>query len=73
MGEIIKSYGKLNLKNQTFDVELNNPVSDMSSGIIHIQNDDLRIELTSGDFFSMVGALVLAKKELELSKGKWKK
>ena len=68
MGEIIKKYGKLHLKNQEFDVELNGPVSDTSGGIIHIQNGDLRIEFTSGDFFSMVGAFALAKKELYLSK-----
>lgn len=72
MGEIIKNYGKLHLKNQEFDVELNGPVSDDTGGIIHIQNDDLRVELSSGDFFSMVGAFALAKKELELSKGRKK-
>lgn len=70
MGEIIKNYGKLHLKNQEFDVELNGPVSDTSGGIIHIQNDALRIELTLGDFLSMVGSFALAKKELELSKGR---
>ena len=70
MGEIIKSYGDFKIKGMRFNVELNGPVSEVTGGIVHIQNDVVRYEMSQLDFYKMVTGLNLARENLIRLKGK---
>lgn len=69
MGELIKTYGKVNINGKEYEVELNAPIEGDAGGIVHIQNKKSRIEMSQADFYQMVTLLNLAKKNLEIMKG----
>lgn len=69
MGELIKKYGVLNIKGRLFDIELNAPLDADNGGIVHIQSDDIRMEMSQLDFYRLVGCVNLAKTNLLHIKG----
>ncbi len=69
MGEIIQTYGNIKIKEKLYDIELNDPISKESGGIVHIQNSDIRMEMSQVEFYQIVGILNLAKTNLEKMKG----
>lgn len=69
MGELIKTYGEISINNQKFEIELNDPLSTETGGIVHIQNEKLRMEMSQLDFYRMVGCINLAKENLLRMKG----
>lgn len=70
MGEIIKKYGTVSLNNNCYDIELNGPISNNAGGIIHIQNDKSRAEMSQKDFYKLVSLVNLASVNLQKVKGK---
>lgn len=64
MGEKIRSIGKIKLKQQEYEVELNEPLDELIGGMIHIQNDNFRMELSQKDFYEMASAIMLAQEQL---------
>lgn len=69
MGEVIRKYGSIEVKGKIYYVELNGPINKESGGIVHIQSIDERMEMSQVEFYQMVGALNLAKVNLEKMKG----
>lgn len=69
MGELLKKYGKIDLKGRLYDIELNAPIRPKIGGIIHIQSDDIRLEMTQADFYKFVTNVNLAKENLLRIKG----
>lgn len=65
MGEFIKNYGQVKLKGTVLNVELNGPIDTESGGVIHIQNDHIRFEMSQQEFYHLVGCLNLAKTNLQ--------
>lgn len=68
MGEIIRVVGNINIKGENFNVELNAPISE-TGGVIHIQNEKMRLEMSQRDFYKIVGSINLAKHNLLKMKG----
>lgn len=69
MGELLKKYGEINVKNRDFDIELNAPIDERHGGIVHIQSDDLRMEMSQIDFYRFAACVNLAKENLLHIKG----
>jgi len=69
MGELLKKYGKIDINGMELDVELNGPSNEERGGIVHIQNSNMRMEMSQRDFYDLVGAINLAKDNLERMKG----
>lgn len=69
MGELVKIYGQVKLKDREYDIELNDPIDKKTGGIVHIQNKAFRLELSQIDFYKLVAGMNLAKKQLEYIKG----
>ncbi|MCR4651622.1 MAG: hypothetical protein K5662_07670 [Lachnospiraceae bacterium] len=65
MGEWIKNIGELHIGNSVFNVELNEPVSNDSDRIIHIQNDNARFLLTETEFLQMSTLALQAMEQLK--------
>jgi len=64
MGEKVKDVGKLEIKGVSLNIEINEPVDKIKGGIIHIQSDSFRMEMTQMDFYNMAAAVILARKQL---------
>ncbi len=69
MGELLKKYGTIKLGSKAFDIELNAPINDETGGIVHIQNEKVRLEMSQLDFYELVTSLNLAKMNLLKIKG----
>lgn len=69
MGELMKRYGEISINGIPFTVEMNAPISEENGGIIHIQNDIVRMEMEQKDFYKIVSSLNLAKEQLFREKG----
>jgi hypothetical protein len=69
MGELIKNYGKICYGEKEYNVELNGPVELEKGGIVHIQNKDIRIEMSQLEFYRMVCLMNLAQANLKRIKG----
>lgn len=65
MGEIIKKYGKIEIGNQEFDIELNKPHFINGEKSIHIQNNKFRLEMPASEFSRMAAAVIFAKKQFD--------
>jgi len=68
MGELFKKAGQVNVKDTVFDVEINEPFDKETGGLIHIQSDNFRLDMTQWDFYNMAATIILAKKQLTLIK-----
>ncbi len=69
MGELLKKYGQVRLKGRLYDIELNAPILPKIGGIVHIQSDDVRMEMTQADFYKLVANINMAKENLSRIKG----
>lgn len=69
MGELLNKYGTVDIKDGSFDIELNAPIDGKTGGIVHIQNRKMRLEMTQLDFYELVTSLHLAKTNLIKIKG----
>lgn len=69
MGELLKIYGKIKIKGKDVNVELNNPINENTGGIIHIQGEQFRLEMSQLEFYRLVGCVNLAKENLKRMKG----
>lgn len=64
MGIIAKQCGKIVVKGCEFDIELNEPLERPEGGKVHIQNSNMRIEMSQKDFYKMVVSFQYAVKKL---------
>ncbi len=64
MGIIAKRCGKITIKGYEFDIELNEPLDRPEGGKVHIQNDNMRIEMSQKEFYKMVITFRYAKQKL---------
>ena len=69
MGELLKKYDTVSIKDRNFDIELNAPIDENVGGIVHIQSDDLRMEMSQLDFYRFATCVNLAKANLLHIKG----
>lgn len=69
MGERIRDCGTLRFRNHELIVEMNAPIDEYTGATIHLQGDDLRIELPQTEFFRLAGACNLARRQLRIMKG----
>lgn len=69
MGELIKKYGTVDLKGKQLEVELNEPIHEYTGGIVHLQSEEFRMEMSQLDFYKLVGCINLAKENLKRMKG----
>ena len=68
MGELIKTVGDINVKGHNFRIELNAPIECKKGGVVHIQNDNIRLEMSQADFYKMAFIFNLARKNLAIEK-----
>lgn len=69
MGELIKTYGNVNIGGNNYDIELNAPIFEKTGGTVHIQNEKSRIEMSQYDFYQMICNMNLALENLKIIKG----
>lgn len=69
MGELIKKYGEIRIHQIPFGIELNNPIVEETGGIIHVQSDNFRLDMSQLDFYKIVTACNYAKDNLHMIKG----
>lgn len=66
MGEKIATLGQIHISRETmFEIELNHPPSNGLPRQIHLQSDDIRMELDEDEFVRIVSAVMLAKEKLK--------
>ncbi len=65
MGEKIRDLALFDVSGKTVVVELNHPVFETESSIVHIQINPLRFECSYGDFFKFASAVLVAEKNLK--------
>lgn len=70
MGEIIKVLDKIKICDSEFDVELNHGTACQEEREIHIQNKNMRLAMPEREFLQMASAVLLAKRQLDIIKGK---
>ena len=64
MGEKTRNVGVLKIKNTNYEVEMNEPVSENRGAIIHIQNENARLDMTQREFYEIGACIMLAKRQL---------
>ena len=69
MGELLKTYGHIDINGQRLAIELNEPINPQTGGIVHLQSDKFRLEMSQADFYRLVVTINLAKKNLCRIKG----
>ncbi len=69
MGELIRKIGELRIKEKIFDVELNESEGNNGEKIIHIQNKNIRYEMSESQFIDLCINIVHAKNNLDKLKG----
>lgn len=68
MGEKTKDLARFKLASAEVTVELNDPVYEGDSPIVHIQTQTNRIECTFEEFFSLAATVLVAEKNLKIIK-----
>jgi hypothetical protein len=51
-----------------FEVEINAPIAEIDGGIVHVQSNRFRMEMSQRDFYRMAVAINEAKEQLASSK-----
>lgn len=69
MGEKLQNLAEFKLSGKTAVVELNHPVLEGNSPVIHIQSDTMRVECSLGEFLTLASAILVAEKNLKIIKG----
>lgn len=64
MGEIIRKIESINIRNTSFDIELNKSSDKSSYRDIHIQNDMFRFEMKEDEFIKIAASIIYAHKQL---------
>ncbi|WP_041280314.1 hypothetical protein [Desulfosudis oleivorans] len=65
MGEKTQDLSRITLPGATINVELNHPVCEGESSVVHIQTESARFECSLEDFFSLASAILVAEKNLK--------
>ena len=71
MGEVLKVLKEIKLGDSKFLIEQNAPLTKQGSKVIHIQNENFRMEMTELEFLKVAGAIAYARRNFESMKG-WK-
>lgn len=72
MGEIIRNIKEVSIAGGKFMIELNHGTENNGLRDIHIQNKSFRLSVPEPEFLQMAASILLAKRQLELLKGKEK-
>jgi len=64
MGEIIRNLGKIRIGKSEYKVELNTGTRNDGKYDIHIQNDEVRLNISEYDFCRMAAALIYADEKI---------
>lgn len=70
MGEIIRNIKEVSLGGGKFMIELNHSTQHNGQREIHIQNKSFRLSVPESEFLQMASCILLARRQLELIKGK---
>lgn len=70
MGEVIRNIKEISLGGANFMIELNHGIDKSDSRDIHIQNEKFRLSVPETEFLQMASCVLLARRQLELIKGK---
>ena len=70
MGEIIRKIEKIRIGGSEFDIELNKSTASKDKREIHVQNEKFRLALDEKEFVQMACAVLLAKKQFDILKGR---
>ncbi|PIE67560.1 MAG: hypothetical protein CSA23_02985 [Deltaproteobacteria bacterium] len=68
MGEKINDLAEFNISEMGITVELNRPVFEDESSIVHVQTKAFRFECSFEDFFLLASAFLVAEKNLKIIK-----
>lgn len=68
MGEKIRDLTKVKIANESFVLELNEPLEIGRERQIHLQNDKFRFECSESEMLAMLCNIVKAEKVLKLTK-----
>jgi hypothetical protein len=65
MGEKIEVLSKGKILNSIFEIELNHPVVRGQDNQIHVQSNDVRLEIDEKDFLKYAFSILVAEKNLK--------
>ena len=69
MGEKTQDLAEFEISGKNVLIELNLPVFEGKSSIVHIQTESTRFECTLDDFFALASTMLVAEKNLKIIKG----
>jgi len=64
MGEIIKTFGKINIGNEEVEFELNKPHAAKDLRSVHVQSKRFRFEMNEKEFLKLALTVIVAEKKL---------
>lgn len=70
MGEIIRILDTVEFGGSQFNIELNRGTASPDEREIHVQNEKMRLAIPEHEFLQMAAAILLAKRQLDIIKGK---
>lgn len=70
MGEVIRNVKEISIGGGKFMIELNHGMENNGIRDIHIQNEKFRLSIPETEFLQMASCVLLARRQLELIKGK---
>lgn len=69
LGEVLKVLKDTTIGDAKLKIELNAPVTENGSKIIHFQNDKFRLEMSEEEFLKIAGAVAYGWRNFEFLKG----
>lgn len=72
MGEVIRDVDTINIGQNQLKIELNHSTKERGEYEIHIQDDHFRLAVTEREFLQMCSCFVLARKQMDILKGRYR-